>query len=190
MLPAPEHITIAYDGSALSELALHDCMRQMQHGAYSMVHVVCVAEKRGPMVQLPTGEVLTPWGALETLRQVVGILAKNWKFTHPMIRLVVHLRTADPSSESIAKAVVDLAYRYHTDKISVGMHGTLESHKNRVGSVAKEILQLSDLPVSLKTPLSPHLGQKINLMRWAYVFGGSALRHNKLLQGSTSYASA
>lgn len=184
-MQSPQHLVVAYNGSRLSELALHRALRLTEHTAFGMVHVVCVVEEEGDTLTLPTGEKLSRWAALDTLRLILDRTTRSWGLRTPQVRVVAHLRTGDP-----AQAIVDLAYRYHADQIIVGQGSSTSS--GALGPVSSRILELSEIPVHLESPLaSSPPSSRFNAMRWAYVFGGPTLKRDSLgISGSAGRASA
>lgn len=174
-MQAPQHLVVAYNGSRLSELALHRALKLTEHTAFGMIHVVCVVKEEGDTLILPTGEKLSRWAALDTLRLILDRTTRSWGLRTPQVRVVAHLRTGDP-----AQAIVDLAYRYHADQIVVGQ-GSSAPTNTPIGPVSARILELSEIPVHLESPLaSSPPSSRFNAMRWAYVFGGPSLKRDRL----------
>jgi nucleotide-binding universal stress UspA family protein len=169
-----QHICVAYDGSLLSEQALHSAVRRTAGSHVAQIHVVCVAERLGQLVRLPSGELLPHWAALGSLRLIVKRTARLGAEGAKLPHIFVHLRIGEPGP-----VIVDLAYRFHTELILMGAGRSPESH--RVGSVATRVLELSEIPVELETPLGKSAAAPpFNALRFAYVFGGPALRRDNL----------
>jgi nucleotide-binding universal stress UspA family protein len=173
----PEHITIAYDGSPHSELGLDRALAAAQASPLGKVHVVCVAEPVAEhLVRMPSGVVMTTWSARESLRLIVSRRVRESGAPSLRHRVKAHLRVGDP-----ARIIVDLAYRYHTDQIIVGARGMGNEYREGVGSIASEVLALSEIPVTIAMPLRSAPGKpRFNAVRWAYVFGGPSLRQGTL----------
>lgn len=173
----PQHISVAYDGSPHSELALHRALNVAKTTPFGRVHVVCVVEDVAPhLVRLPNGVVMTSWSARESLRLIVSRSAKECGAVSLKRRVESHLRSGDP-----ARVIVDLAYRFHSDQIFVGARGNGGIGRDGVGRVAAEVLELSDIPVNISMPLKANPArQEFNAVRWAYVFGGPDLRQGTL----------
>ncbi len=182
-----QHIAVAYDGSPLSEMALHSAIRRTLGSPIAQVHVVCVAQRirPGQVVRMPSGQKLPHWLALKSLEHIVKRSARDAHGSGRLPRIFVHLRTGDP-----ARVIVDLAYRFHTELICLGTGSFV--NKGGVGSVAARVLELSDIPVELQTPLgNADKGQPFNPLRFAYVFGGPELRQDNLgKRGGAGAASA
>lgn len=181
------HITVAYDGSPLSEIALRSAVSRTIGSPLTQIHVVCVAERvgRGQVVRLPDGQQLPHWLALQSLEHIIKRCARDGISSGRLPRIFVHLRTGDP-----APIIVDLAYRFHTELICLGTGNFID--KGGVGSVATRVLELSDIPVELQTPLGK-AGRKarFNPLRFAYVLGGPQLRQDNLgRHGGVGAASA
>jgi nucleotide-binding universal stress UspA family protein len=171
-MTAPEHVTVAYDSSPHSEVALRRALVAAKEVPLGKVHVVCVAKDVAPhFVRLPSGVVMTTWSARESLRLVVSRSARECDARNLQHRVQSHLRVGDP-----AQVIVDLAYRFHSDQIMLGARGMEGIYQKGVGSVAGRVLELSEIPVTISMPLhsSPHR-ERFNAIRWAYVFGGAAL---------------
>jgi nucleotide-binding universal stress UspA family protein len=164
-----EHITVAYDGSPQSELALRRGLLMTAGSRVAQVHVVCVAQVEGRSLRLPRGARLPSLVARQWLEHVVTRTSRDVPSTQGTL-VLSHLRTGNA-----ARAIVDLAYRYHTERILIGAGGS----NDRIGSVAQAVLDLSEIPVDLQGTLGPSLAERhFNPLRFAYVFGGPELvRH-------------
>lgn len=176
-MTSPDHVTVAYDGSSYSELALHRALVVARDAPFGKVHVVCVTEHVAPhLVRLPSGVVMSSWSARESLRLIVSRAADECGGRELKRRVESHLRIGNP-----ATVVVDLAYRFHSDQIIVGARGVDESYHEGVGSVARGILELSEIPVVIAMPgcWKPRR-ETFNAIRWAYVFGGRSLSQGTL----------
>jgi nucleotide-binding universal stress UspA family protein len=180
-MDAPQHLVVGYDGSPLSELALHRALRMTEHAPFGMIHVVSVVQEDGQSVILPTGERLSRWAALDTLRHILDRTTKSWNLRRPQIRVIAHLRAGEP-----AQTLVDLAYRYHADQILIGV-GANRTPSAPIGAVAARVLELSEIPVHLESPgSSSPPSARFNALRWAYVFGGPTLRTDRF--GASSHS--
>jgi nucleotide-binding universal stress UspA family protein len=176
LMKSTQLVTVAYDGSTESELALHDAHRLTEGLLNGTIHVVCVADELEGAVKLPTGETMTRYSALQSLQHIVGSLSRKSSPRADSARVYVHLRTGDA-----ARAIVDLAYRYHSDAIVMGRGG--HGGASPIGCVADEVLALSEIPVVLKSALSPNeQPSRFNALRFAYVFGGPELRQENFGQ--------
>lgn len=175
-MDSPQTLVVGYDGSSLSELALHRAMRMTEHARFGMIHVLTVVEEDGDCLILPTGERLSRWAALDTLRHILDRTTKRWELRRPQVRVIAHLRSGEPG-----QVLVDLAYRYHADQIVIGV-GSSRSPSAPIGSVAARILELSEIPVHLENPLCSNSppSRRFNPVQWAYVFGGPTLRTDRL----------
>ena len=179
-MDAHSHIVVGFDGSTTSELALHHAFTTNAGSPYGMVHVACFVEQTVDGVRLPTGEEMSRWAAGDYLRHVVKHLAKGWVHGKAEVRVAIHLKGGDPDQSNIARELVDLAYRLHADQIVVGVRGHGLVRDGKVGRTTQAILDHSDIPVHVESGLRKLPVQKPNLLRWAYVFGGSALRRERL----------
>lgn len=169
-----QHICVAYDGSPLSELALASAVRRTAGSLVAQVHVVCVAERVGHFVRLPSGELLPHWSARSSLDLIVKRTARAGFNGTKLPHIFVHLRIGDPG-----QVIVDLAYRFHTELILLGTGRSPEMP--RLGRVAARVLELSEIPVEFQTPLGKTSGERpFNALRFAYVFGGPQLRRDNL----------
>ena len=174
-MDSPQNLVVGYDGSSLSELALHRALRMTERSRFAMIHVVTVVEEDGDTLILPTGERLSRWAALDTLRHILHRTTKGWELRRPQVRVVAHLRIGEPG-----QVIVDLAYRYHADQIVIGVR-TGGNPSAPIGDVASRILELSEIPVHLENPLSSRPpSRRVSPLRWAYVFGGPTLRTDRL----------
>lgn len=171
-MPSVQQICVAYDGSPLSEQALAAAVRRTAGSFVAQVHVVCVAERVGQFVRLPSGELLPFWSARSSLALIVKRTARAGFDGSKLPHIFVHLRIGDPGS-----VIVDLAYRFHAELILMGTGRSPELP--RLGSVAARVLELSEIPVELQTPLG-RTGREhpFNPLRFAYVFGGPQLRRD------------
>src|SRR5690606_904296 len=161
-----EHLTVAYDGSLQSELSLRRALSITAGSRVAQVHVVCVVEVEGHSLRLPTGAILPALLARQWLEHVISCSSLDVPGAQDT-RVLAHLRSGDP-----ARAVVDLAYRYHTDRILMGAGG----RDDRIGSVAQGVLDHSEIPVELQTALGhPSTEKRFNPLRFAYVFSGPEL---------------
>lgn len=169
-----QHICVAYDGSPLSEQALHSAVRRTAGSPVAQLHVVSVAERVGQFVRLPSGELLPHFMAQRSLNLIVKRTARVGLEGAKLPYIFVHLRIGDPGP-----VIVDLAYRFHTELILMGAGRSPES--SRVGSVVARVLELSEIPVELQTPLgNSGAARPFNPLRFAYVFGGPQLRRDNL----------
>lgn len=174
-MDAPQHIVVGYDGSPLSELALHRALRLTENAPFAMIHVVCVVKDEDDNVRLPSGQLLSRWAALDSLRHTLHATTKNWGRSSS-VRVVAHLRSGEPG-----QAIIDLAYRYHADQLILGAASFGSSRQLRVGSTARKVMENCEIPVHVETPLmASGPSTKFSPMRWAYVFGGPALRRHHL----------
>jgi|GEM_PF-1198598 len=174
-MDAPQHVVVGYDGSTLSELALNRALRLTENAPFGMIHVVCVVEEHGDQVRLPTGETLSRWAALEALRHSLHALTKSWG-RNPNVRLVAHLRSGETG-----QAIIDLAYRYHADQLVLGATSHDGDNQLRIGSTARMVMENCSIPVHIETALmASGPSKQFSPMRWAYVFGGPALRRHHL----------
>ena len=165
-MTSAEHITVAYDGSPLSELSLRRALVMTAGSRVAQVHVVCVVEVGGHSLRLPTGATLPAFLARQWLAHIVARSSLDVPGARGTL-VLAHLRSGDP-----AHTVVDLAYRYHTERIMMGAGG----RGDRIGSVAQAVLDLSEIPVELQTALGhPSAEKHFNPLRFAYVFGGPEL---------------
>lgn len=165
-MDTPQHVLVGYDGSPLSELALHRAFRMVEHSTFALIHVVCVVDEGpGDAVRIPAGHLMTRWAALESVRLIVKGETEALRVRYPQARMIVHLRTGD-----VASALVDFAYRFHIDQIVVGAHGRSTHGSSTVGSVSNKLLTLTDIPTHIESPLGsvppPAPG---NPLRWAYI---------------------
>lgn len=173
-MPFVQHICVAYDGYTLSESALRSAVRRTAGSLVAKVHVVCVAERVGRRVRMPSGTMLPHFSALNSLALIVNQTAKIGLESARLPEIFVHLRIGEPGA-----VIVDLAYRFHAELILMGTGRTLES--SRLGSVAQRVLELSEIPVELETPLGRSCeARPFNPLRFAYVFGGPKLRQDNL----------
>lgn len=174
------HIVVGYDGSTHCELALHRAVRMSASSPLGLVHVACFVEKTNNGVRLPSGEEMSRWAAVDYLRHTILRLARNWEHAPTEVKIAVHLRSGTAQSDEIARSLVDLAYRVHAGQIVVGVQGRGARGYGRVGRVAQAVLDYSDLPVHLEPTVQSRIERPTNLLRWAYVFGGEALRREQL----------
>jgi nucleotide-binding universal stress UspA family protein len=169
-----QHICVAYDGSPLSEQALHTAVRRTAGSSVAQIHVVCVAERVGKFVKMPSGELLPHWSALGSLKLIVRRTARLGVEGARVPYIFVHLRIGEPG-----QVIVDLAYRFHVELILMGAGRS--TALNRLGHVATQVLELSEIPVELQTPLgNSGAARPFNALRFAYVFGGPQLRQDNL----------
>lgn len=166
LMISAEHLTVAYDGSLPSELALHRALLMTAGSRVAQVHVVCVVQAEGYFVRLPSGASLPTLLARQWLEHVISRSCRDVPSARQTL-VQCHLRSGDP-----ARAIVDLAYRYHTERILLGTGGA----ESRIGSVAQAVLDLSEIPVDLQTTLG-HSGtaRRFNPLRFAYAFAGPEL---------------
>lgn len=165
-MSSADHLTVAYDGSLQSELSLRRALVMTAGSRVAQVHVVCVVEVKGHSLRLPTGAILPALLARQWLEHIIVRSSLDVPGARDTL-VLAHLRSGDP-----AHAVVDLAYRYHTERILMGAGG----RNDRIGSVAQSVLDLSEIPVELQTALGRASAEKhFNPMRFAYVFGGPDL---------------
>ena len=138
----------------------------VQHSNFALIHAVAVIEDGvGDYVRLPTGQLMSRWAALDSIRLMVAGVTQELRQQFPNARVIAHLRTGDP-----AQALVDFAYRFHIDQIIVGARGQGASHENSLGRVSSRILTLTEIPTHIEGPMysvppvSPH-----NVLRWAHI---------------------
>jgi nucleotide-binding universal stress UspA family protein len=179
-MDAHSHIVVGFDGSTTSELALHHAVTTNAGSPYGMVHVACFVEKTADGVRLPTGEKMSRWAAGDYLRHVVTQLAKGWAHGGAEVRIAIHIKGGNPDESNVARELVDLAYRLHADQIAIGVRGHGLDRGGRIGRTAQAILDHSDIPVHVESGLRRLPEHRPNLLRWAYVFGGNALRRERL----------
>ncbi len=147
-------------------MALNRAFRMVAHARFALIHVVCViSEGPGAAVRLPTGEVMSRWAALDSIRLMVFAVSEPWRASFPHARVIVHLRAGD-----VAHALVDFAYRFHIDQIVLGARGHGARSTERVGSVCSGVLSLTDITTHLEAPLTsaPPNGTAQTLA-WAHV---------------------
>jgi nucleotide-binding universal stress UspA family protein len=166
---APHHVLVGYDGSPLSELALHRAFRLVEHASFALIHVVSVVEEApGDRLRLASGEVMSRWAALDSVRLMVAGVTKDLRSRYPQARVIAHLRTG-----SVAQSLVDFAYRFHIDQIIVGARGQGEHCVTCLGSVASSILGLTEIPIHIESPLlSVPAMVRSQALRWAYISDG------------------
>lgn len=148
------------------------------HTRFALIHVVCVvAEGPGATVRLPTGELMSRWAALDSVRLMVFAVSEAWRAEAPHVRVIVHLRTGD-----ISQALVDFAYRFHIDQVVLGARGHGAQSTERVGSVCSGVLALTDIPTHLEAPLTsvPPYGTTQTLS-WANVSEDANLSGNSYI---------
>jgi nucleotide-binding universal stress UspA family protein len=165
-MDAPQHVLVGYDGSPLSELAVCRAFRIVEHSPFALIHVVAVVEEEpGDRVRLPSGELMSRWAALDSIRFMVASLTEPLKQRYPQARVIVHLRSGE-----VAQALVDCAYRFHVDQIVLGVRGQGSPHDTRLGTVPTAVLSLTEIPTHIESPMScvPPLARNQTL-RWAYV---------------------
>lgn len=170
------HITVGYDGSTLSELSLYSAFRALKDSSFGNLHVVLVVDECGSLVRLPSGELVTALTARDTLHHIVSAMARTCLPPETRSRISTHIRIGAP-----ARTLVDFAYRHHSDHIFIGARGRwttgTKAHTPGLGSVASEVLDLSEIPVTLE---SGHFqsapGPHPSPLRLAYVFGGPNVR--------------
>ncbi len=165
-MDTPQHLLVGYDGSALSELALHRAFRMIEHAPFALVHVVAVVDEgAGDYVRLPSGELMTRWAALDSIRLMVAGVTEELRKRHPQARVIAHLRAGE-----IAESLVDFAYRFHIDQIVVGARGQSVWSETALGSVPEKLLGLTEIPVHIEAPVSSiPPSSRTQIIRWAYV---------------------
>ncbi len=165
-MDAPQHVLVGYDGSTWSELAIHRAFCMVEHSAFALIHIVAVVGAGpGDDVRLPSGELMSRWAALDSIRLMVATTTETSRTRFPQARVIAHLRTGD-----IAQSLVDFAYRFHVDQIVVGVRGQGTRQGNGVGSVATRILGLTEIPIHIEAPVSSMPpSSRSQTLRWAYV---------------------
>jgi nucleotide-binding universal stress UspA family protein len=169
-MAAPQIQLVGYDGSSLSERALRRAVVDASQLDFAVLHVVTVVEELGDEVRLPSGERMSRWAALRTLRLTVDQLLEAFGVPARLLRVSGHLRGGDP-----AQALIDLAYRHHVERLLVGAHGDSPGALGRIGGVAGRVLRLADFPVHVESPLLTAAPRRTNFdpLRFAFVFGGA-----------------
>lgn len=165
-MDVPQHVLVGYDGSPLSELALHRAFRMVEHSAFALIHVVAVVDDGvSDYVRLPTGQLMSRWAALDSVRLMVAGVTQELREQFPQVRLIAHVRTGEP-----AQALVDFAYRYHIDQIILGARGQNSSSQSSLGSIASKILSLTEIATHIEGPIYslPPLSTA-HPLRWAYI---------------------
>ncbi len=141
---------VAYDGSPLSELALHRAIRFATAGDLPTIHLLMVAEERGDRVKLPSGARVTQWEALMNLRIMVRAVLHAWELKGTFVRLVCHVTTGEPAGK-----ILELAAKKSAERILLGSQSALHPAAGRVGSVARVVAAEAPCEVHVEGPLTP-----------------------------------
>jgi Universal stress protein family len=161
-----QDIVVGYDGSPLSEFALRRALKETRAASFALIHVVTVVDEVDGNYRLPTGAEVPRYSGLDALRLIAGTLVESWALESPYQRVISHVRTGNP-----ALALVDLAYRFHAERIILGRTGSGKSNDG-IGSVAKAVLAGShEIPVDIVAPsLSMYPESTRRPKAWADVF--------------------
>lgn len=146
---------VGFDGSPLSEMALHDALRTAQLAELPTIHVVMVAEQVDKGVKLPSGIVLSRFEALMNLRLTVRALHAQWNVKPNLVHVVCHVLVG-----SVSENILNLAEKYRVERIALGAHARGELRSSKLGSLAQHIARTAPVPVSLQTAMSPAARRK------------------------------
>jgi nucleotide-binding universal stress UspA family protein len=142
---------VGFDGSPLSEVALHRALRASEDAELPAIHVVTVAQKSKGAIVLPSGLVLSHFEALMNLRLTVGAMATEWGARSRFVRIVCHLMVGDP-----ANCILELSEKSNADRILLGTTSQPAAAPGTVGSVAKKVAQLATCDLSLQSPINAY----------------------------------
>ncbi len=140
---------VGFDGSLLSEVALHQALHSAGDIELPTIHVVLVTQEDHGRLRLPGGGTACRWKALLGLKLTVGALVKEWNIDQGLTRLVCHVI----SGEETAK-LLEIADYYEAQRILIGSHSCSRHRSGRIGHTASSIASEARCEVHIATPMT------------------------------------